>query len=105
MGPIQSSLNQLTLGALGAIAAVSKGLRGEFKKPQTQTKAKTTTKALPEDKASDYAVMGIPTYTIGDEAAAMSDFAAIKGNDMIKQKFRSTKVKERLASIRKRKGK
>lgn len=103
MGPIQSSLNQLTLGALGAVAAVSKGLRGEFKKPQTP--AKTSTKALPSAKTSDYAVMGNTTYTIGNEAAAMSDFAATKGNDMIKQKFRSTKVKERLASIRKRKGK
>ena len=104
MGPIQSSLNQLTLGALGAVAAVSKGFKGGFM-PKSSAGTKSATKALPAANTSDYAVIGENVFNVGNEAAAMSDFAAIKGNDMIKQKFRSSKIKDRLASIRKRKGK
>lgn len=108
MGMIQSSLNQLTMSLLGAAIGVGKGLQGGFahaKAPGVPAKA-----VVPQSdtKASDYAVQGEATYTVGspaDKSAIMSDVAAMSGNDMIKQKARSSsrKFNERLAMIRKRK--
>lgn len=109
MGPIQSSLNQLTLSALGAIAGVAKGVKGGFEKPKAPGEpAQAESKPLPGAKPSDYAVIGESKYTVGsplEKAAIMSDVAGMSGNDMIKQKYRasSRRVQDRLALIRKRK--
>ena len=108
MGPIQSSLNQLTLSTLGAIAGVAKGVKGGFLKPKAPGKPTRKSKPLPEAKVSDYAVQGEATYTVGsssEKSAIMANVAGLSGNDMIQQKHRASakKVKERLASIRKKK--
>ena len=108
MGPIQSSLNQLTLSALGAIAGVAKGVKGGFEKPKAPGVPAQESKPLPAAKVSDYAVQGEATYTVGsslEKSALMANIAGMSGNDVIQQKHRASanKVKERLASIRKRK--
>lgn len=52
MGPIQSSLNQLTLSALGAIAGVAKGFQGGMGKVPEKTEEKPKVKpASSETKA------------------------------------------------------
>ena len=84
MGPIQSSLNQLTLSALGAIAGVAKGVKGGFQQPKAPGEP-AESKPLPAAKVSDYAVMGESKYTVGtdiEKSAIMANIAGMSGNDV-----------------------
>ena len=74
MGPIQSSLNNLTLSAIGAIGGLAYGLKGAFKakKPQADTKEYTTQQRSKMN---------------GFKAAQK---ATVYGNDAIYQKARAT---------------
>ena len=107
MGPIQSSLNQLTLSALGAIAATAKGLKGGFNVPKAPGEPAKANVQLPAGTTPQtYAVQGEQTYTVGSsqDKSAVAELAAYNsGNDAIKQKARSSSrsIKERLAQIRK----
>lgn len=109
MGPIQSSLNQLTLGLLGAVAGVAKGVKGGFSEPKKlESNEQKEVKPLEPAETSDYKVQNPIEYTKPlpqEMASLMSDIAGISGNDMIKQKYRARfkNVEERLAMIRKRK--
>ena len=98
MGPIQSSLNQLTLTALGAVAGIAKGVKGGLIKPQVEEKEIEPATAWTGKKAN---------YTVAMPKTSeyIANIAGQSGNDMIQQKYRaSTKVfQQRLARIRKRK--
>lgn len=109
MGIIQSSLNQLTLSTLGAIAATAKGLKGGLNAPKAPGEPAKATVQIPSGTTPQtYAVQGEQTYTVGSsqDKAAIAELAAYNsGNDAIKQKARSSSrlIKERLSKIRKRK--
>lgn len=108
MGPIQASLNQLTLSALGAVYGLSKGLKPQAKPSQESNPIKKDLQPLKPAKPGDYKVQEDIKYTIPgaqDMSVLMSDVAGRAGNDMIQQKFRARfkSVEERLKSIRKRK--
>lgn len=103
MGPIQSSLNQLTLSTFGAIGAVSHALKGSFKKPQAP---KPQAQGEPVSSESNwntgniakigrnYANRNIKSY----QAAAL---AVDSANDMIIQKSVSQNaVANRLAKLK-----
>lgn len=109
MGPIQSSLNQLTLSILGATAGIAKGLKGGFA-PQKQksNEQKVEQTKLNPAEVSDYKVqeaIKLTTPGLQDQSAIMSDVAGLSGNDMIKQKARASSrtFNKRLSMIRKRK--
>ena len=101
MGPIQSSLNQLTLGFLGALGGVAKGFKGGFNEPKApeESKSKVKPAKVETTKKAQFAYESPKTSEYAAFAAQSS------GNDMIKQKALSSQVKLKLASIRKRKGK
>lgn len=110
MGPIQSSLNQLTLSAIGAIGGLSYGFKGAFKKPKApqpetpkseeQPKVETTSGMGNIAKIGrDYSRTNFRSYY----AAAQ---AVDSGNDAIAQKARSLNpVKTRLEQVNKLKKK
>ncbi len=98
MGPIQSSLNQLTLGFLGAVGGLAKGLKGGFNQPKSE-EAKVEPAQAETGKKAKFAYQTPKTSEYASFAAQSS------GNDMIRQKALSSNVKTKLASIRKRKGK
>lgn len=88
MGPIQSSLNQLTLSAIGAIGGVAYGFKGGFRKPvkpkaeqpEEQPKAETSSSMGNIAKIGrNYGNRGLRSY----QAAAL---AVESGNDAIVQK-------------------
>lgn len=102
MGPIQSSLNQLTMSLLGAAVGVSKGL----KKGVIQPKTKTEEQPLQPANVNDYKVQSPIQYTNPapqEMSKVMSDFAAVSGNDLIAQKYRARfkTLEERKASFAK----
>lgn len=90
MGPIQASLNQLTLSVIGAVGGVAHGVKGTFAKPKKpapekaeQPKAETTSAMGNIAKIGrNYSNTGLRSYM----AAAKSVEA---GNDAIAQKARS----------------
>ena len=103
MGQIQSSLNQLTLSAIGAIGGLAYGFKGGFKKPQApaekqpnveQPKAETTPAMGNVAKIGrDYSRTNFRSYF----AAAQ---AVDSGNDAIAQKARSLNpIENRLKQI------
>lgn len=109
MGPIQSSLNQLTLGIAGAAAGLAKGLKSSGKKPEAKPVQQEPDKQEPvqtnygptalEGKQYDYtARLGSRPYN--KYAAALA--AQTSGNDLIRQKARSSfkTAEQRLADIR-----
>ena len=89
MGPIQASLNQLTLSVIGAVGGVAHGVKGTFAKPKKpapeakQPKAETTSAMGNIAKVGrNYSNTGLRSYM----AAAKS---VESGNDAIAQKARS----------------
>jgi len=121
MGPIQSSLNQLTLSLIGAVGGLAKGVKGGFIQPKKETNEPEEQKPLEPAEISDYKVQSPIEYTkpLPEEVGTlMSDYAAISGNDLIRQKARARfktveerkasfkegqNLQEKLAEIRKRK--
>lgn len=103
MGPIQASLNQLTLSALGAVGGLAHGIKGTFNKPVAPGKAETpapkteTTSGMGNiaKVGRNYANKGLRSY----EAATKAIEA---GNDAIVQKARSkySPVATRLEQIK-----
>ena len=91
MGPIQSSLNQLTLAGFGAIAGVAHGVKGVLKQPQTSRATKTESLAETTNQGNivkigrNYATTHIKAYN----AAVKSVYSA---NDAIKQKSLSQNI-------------
>ena len=87
MGPIQSSLNNLTLSAIGAVSAFGYGLKGAFKakKPKANNPKVETTSGMGNivKIGRDYSKTGMKSYI----AAAK---AVDSGNDAIAQKARAT---------------
>ena len=87
MGPIQSSLNQLSLGILGTAAGFTKGLKSAVKKPDikspsTETQPQTEVSSGMGNIAKIGRVAGYRRY--------MAGAAALSGNDMIAQKARAS---------------
>lgn len=76
MGPIQSSLNNLTLSAIGAVGAFGYGLKGAFKAKKPQATKEYTTQQTQERSKMN-----------GFKAAKK---ATVYGNDAIYQKARAT---------------
>ena len=108
MGPIQSSLNQLTLSILGATAGIAKGLRKGFVPQKQSNEQKVEQTKLNPAEVSDYKVqeaIKLSTPGLQDQSAIMSDVAGMSGNDMIKQKARASSrtFNKRLSMIRKKK--
>ena len=99
MGPIQSSLNQLTLGLLGAVAGVAKGVKGGFEEPKAPGQPKVKPAKAETGKKATYALQTPKTSEYATYSALQS------GNDMIKQKARASSrtFNKRLSMIRKRK--
>ena len=100
MGPIQASLNQLTLSAIGAVGGLAHGLKGSFKKPQApkseQPQAETQSGMGNIAKVGkDYSRTNLRAYS----AAAKSVDSA---NDAIKQKATSrlSPIASRLEQIK-----
>ena len=88
MGPIQASLNQLTLSALGAVGGLAHGISGTFSKPKKPAPEKQTNTPKTETGSSmgniakigrNYSRQNIRSY----EAAARSVEA---GNEEIRAK-------------------
>lgn len=111
MGPIQSSLNQLTLGIAGSVAGLAKGLKS-VKKPEAKPVQKEPDKQEPaqtnygptvlEGEQYDYtARLGSRPYN--KYAAALA--AQTSGNDLIEQKARASfkTAEERRMAFRKNK--
>ena len=101
---IQSSLNQLTLSALGAIGGIAYGFKGGFKTPQApveqpkaeQPKAETTSGMGNIAKIGrDYSRKGSRSYMAAVKAVE-------SGNDMISQKARAKFIPlaDRLALVK-----
>ena len=85
MGPIQSSLNQLTLSAFGAIGGLAHGFKGGFAKPKTQ-KPQAQPKTEITNSMGNIAKIGrnySRTHMRSYEAAAS---AVENANDVILQK-------------------
>lgn len=106
MGPIQSSLNQLTMSLLGAAVGVSKGLKKGVVQPKTNSNKQKELQPLQPADVTDYKVQSPIEYTNPapqEMSAVMSDFAAASGNDLIAQKYRARfkSVEERKASFAK----
>lgn len=102
MGTIQSSLNALTMSAIGAIGGVAYGFKGAFKEPKVpqaqgeQPKAETTSGMGNIAKVGrDYSRAGMRSYTAAAKAVQ-------SGNDMIAQKAsaRFISPEERIAQIK-----
>ena len=102
MGPIQASLNQLTLSTIGAIGGLAHGVKGTFSKPQApkaeQPKPKVETQSGMGNIAKvgrDYSRTNLRAYS----AAAKSVDSA---NDAIKQKATSrlSPIASRLEQIK-----
>ena len=102
MGPIQASLNQLTLSVLGAAGGLAHGIKGTFAKPQTpkakqpEPKVETTSGMGNIVKVGrDYSRKNLRSYA----AAARSVESA---NDAIQQKATSyySPVRTRLEQLR-----
>lgn len=107
MGPIQSSLNQLTLSAIGAVGGLAHSFKGVFAKPKAQeTKAqKPETQPTTEitNSMGNIAKIGrnySRTYMRSYEAAARSVEA---GNEVIDSKAKShfSPVTARLEEVNK----
>ena len=101
MGPIQASLNQLTLSTIGAIGGLAHGIKGTFSKPQApkaeQPKPKVETQSSMGNIAKigrNYSRANIRSY----EAAARSVESA---NDLILSKAKShfDPIKARLEEV------
>ena len=83
MGPIQASLNQLSLSVLGATAGLTKGLKSAVKKPEVKgVSPKTEVSSGMGNIAKIGRVAGYRRY--------MAGAAALSGNDMIAQKARAS---------------
>lgn len=91
MGPIQASLNQLTLSTLGAIGGVAHGIKGTFAKPKAPATQKQGAQPTAETESSmgniakigkNYSMQNIKSY----EAAARS---VESGNDAIRAKAKA----------------
>lgn len=87
MGPIQSSLNNLTLSTIGAVGALGYGLKGAFKAIEPGTKPKKTSEGYTASiKKQDYSKSQQGKMN-GFKAAQK---ATVYGNDAIYQKARAT---------------
>jgi len=103
MGPIQASLNQLTLSVLGAVGGVAHGVKGTFAKPKAPApekteQPKTETQSTMGNIAKigrNYSRANIRSY----EAAARSVESA---NDLISSKAKShfDPIKARLEEVK-----
>ena len=83
MGPIQASLNQLSLSVLGTAAGLTKGLKSAVKKPEVKgASPKTEVSSGMGNIAKIGRVAGYRRY--------MAGAAALSGNDMIAQKARAS---------------
>lgn len=85
MGPIQASLNQLTLSILGSVVGVSKGLSGGLTKPKAKVDSSLNTNVT--NSMGNIVKIGCNSSGYGRFKAAT---AAMSGNDMIAQKARAT---------------
>ena len=84
MGPIQSSLNQLSLGILGTAAGFAKGLKSAVKKPEVKETSKPDTEV--SSGMGNIAKIG----RVAGYRRYMAGAAALSGNDMIAQKARAS---------------
>lgn len=87
MGPIQASLNQLTLSAFAAMGGLAHGLKGEFKKPE-KPKAEQP-KAETKSGMGNIAKIGRNKGNTNIKAYTASIKAMESGNDAIEQKARA----------------
>ena len=95
MGPIQSSLNQLSLGILGTAAGFTKGLKSAVKKPEVKETSQPDTEV--SSGMGNIAKIG----RVAGYRRYMAGTAALSGNDMIAQKARATfkPLDERLKTL------
>lgn len=104
MGPIQTSLNQLTLSALGAVGGVAYAFKGALKKPQAVAKpeAKEQLKAETTSGMGNIAKVGRDYSRKGYRSYLAAANAVDAGNDMISQKARAKfkTPEERIAQIK-----
>ena len=91
MGPIQASLNQLTLSAIGAVGGLAHGFKGTFAKPQVKAQQPKNEQPKVETQSGmgniakigrNYSRTNIRSY----EAAARS---VDSGNEVIQAKAKS----------------
>lgn len=103
MGTIQSSLNQLTLSAIGAIGGVAYGFKGGFKKPQAPKPQTEKPKVETTSGMGNIVKIGKDYSRKGSRSYMAAVKAVYSGNDMIAQKARAKFVPlaERLALAKK----
>ena len=105
MGPIQSSLNQLTLSLIGAVAGIGKGFKGGFNKPEAPEEKKTVVQGPKSETAKATKKQEAVAPHIGKRSynkyasGIAANVAAFSGMDMIQQKARA-----RFRSAEERKG-
>lgn len=102
MGPIQSSLNQLTLSALGAIGGLAYGFKGGFKSPKAPKAQVESPKAETTSAMGNVAKIGRDYSRTGMRSYGAAASALASGNDMIAQKARAKykTPEERIAQIK-----
>lgn len=98
---IQSSLNQLVLSGLGAVAGVTKGVAGGFKVPQAP-KSELSDITSETKNEGNIAKIGRDRSRTGMRSYAAAVKAVESGNDMISQKARARflSLPDRLALVK-----
>ena len=106
MGKIQSSLNQLTLSAFGAIGGIAYGFKGGFNKPQAPKPEAEKPKVETTSGMGNIAKIGRDYSRTNFRSYVAAAEAVFSGNDAIAQKARSLNpVETRLEQVNKLKKK
>ena len=105
MGPIQSSLNQLTLSAIGAVAGLARGFKGpkaentKDTKPEAPKSETGEVITKPENMGTAAKLKGVSPK--GNRKFKAEEVAALSGNALIFEKARlgSFSVSSRIEEV------